>query len=183
MIPNRVITCEFDRNIYYLKYFDQIVKKSYYLAILLAIIPMLVIPVLAQETEDKPIPSWVKSVAGYWSEDKINDGEFIEALEFLIDNNVINLGENVFVDNTMSELQEENTILKEKLEVSETNRVSQSQSDAAQHKILYDKKDARYDKLKKDYDERTEKDSQEYQSENQKLYDEIQELKKQLKEK
>lgn len=65
---------------------------------------MLVIPVLAQENIQL-IPSWVKSVAGYWSEDKIDDSEFIEALEFLIDNRVINLGGNVVVDMSEQEIK------------------------------------------------------------------------------
>ena len=36
------------------------------------------------------IPSWVKGIAGFWSEDKISDSEFMEALEFLIENDVLN---------------------------------------------------------------------------------------------
>ncbi len=115
------------------------------------IIGALSVPSFAQESSVN-IPEWVKGVANFWVEDKINDGEFAEALEFLIDAKIINLGENVVVDNTMSELQEENTLLKEKLEISEANRVAQSQSDAAQHKILYDEKDAEYEKLKGYFD-------------------------------
>jgi len=147
---------------------------------LVVILGLFLIPNISAQS-DYSIPSWIKGVANFWVEGGIDDTEFIQALEFLIDNSIIKLGENVVVDNTMSELQEENTLLKEKLEVSEANRVAQSQSDAAQHKILYDEKDARYDKLKSEYDERTEKDSQEYQLEHQKLYDKIQELEKQLK--
>ena len=35
------------------------------------------------------VPNWVKGVAGFWSEDKISEEEFVGALEFLIDNDVI----------------------------------------------------------------------------------------------
>lgn len=80
-------------------------KKSYLLSLFLILPIILSIPVLAQESDDKLIPSWVKSVAGYWSEDKINDLEFIEALEFLIDNRVINLGDNIVVDMSEQEKQ------------------------------------------------------------------------------
>jgi len=35
------------------------------------------------------IPSWVKNVAGFWCQDKINDGSFVEAIQYLIDNGII----------------------------------------------------------------------------------------------
>ena len=35
------------------------------------------------------IPIWIKGVAGFWAEDKITDQEFIEALEYLINNEII----------------------------------------------------------------------------------------------
>ena len=37
------------------------------------------------------IPAWVKEVSGFWAEDKISDTDFINAIEFLIDQNVIKL--------------------------------------------------------------------------------------------
>lgn len=49
--------------------------------LLLSIIPILILPVYAQEnTESDLIPSWVKGVFGYWIEDKINDTDVIEAI-------------------------------------------------------------------------------------------------------
>jgi len=50
------------------------------------------------------IPSWIKGVANFWIEGGIDDADFIEALEFLIDNNVIKLGENTVVEDTMASL-------------------------------------------------------------------------------
>ena len=38
------------------------------------------------ETE---IPSWVKNVATFWCNDSINDGSFVEAIQYLIDNSII----------------------------------------------------------------------------------------------
>ena len=38
-----------------------------------------------------PIPKWIKGVASFWVEDKITDAEFIEALEFLINQNIIKI--------------------------------------------------------------------------------------------
>ena len=35
------------------------------------------------------IPSWVKNVAGFWCQDKINDASFVEAIQYLIDNGII----------------------------------------------------------------------------------------------
>lgn len=81
-------------------------KKLYLLALFLAITPMLVISVLAQETEDNLIPGWVKGVANFWVEDKINDGEFAEALEFLITEKIINLDNSVKIE----EMSEENPL-------------------------------------------------------------------------
>lgn len=152
-------------------------KKSLLaLPILLGIIVLISVPSVMAQSESGEIPSWIKGVANFWIEGGINDAEFIEALEFMIDNNVIKLGENVVVDNTMSQLQKENNILQEKLDVSEEKRRTYGQDLAAQHKILYDEKDARYDKLKADYDERTEQKSKEYREAIQKLEDKIKEL-------
>lgn len=60
------------------------------------ILPIIVIGVLTMPVfgqTDVEIPPWVKGVANFWVEDKINDGEFAEALEFLIDSNIIQLGD------------------------------------------------------------------------------------------
>ena len=38
---------------------------------------------------DVLIPSWIKDVAGFWCDDEIDDVSFIEAIQYLIDNDVI----------------------------------------------------------------------------------------------
>jgi len=147
---------------------------------LVAILGLFLIPNISAQSDDS-IPSWIKGVANFWVEGGIDDTEFIAALEFLIDNSIIKLGENVVVDNTMSELQEENTLLKEKLEVSEANRVAQSQSDAAQHEKLYAEVEAEREKLKIKFERQIEQKGEKYRQVLQELEEELQELKKQLK--
>jgi len=69
---------------------------------MVTVIVILSIPSVTAQSETNEIPSWIKGVANFWIEGGIDDADFIEALEFLIDNNVIKLGENVVLDNTMS---------------------------------------------------------------------------------
>ena len=35
------------------------------------------------------IPSWIKNVAGFWSEDKISDQDFLAGLQYLIDHGML----------------------------------------------------------------------------------------------
>lgn len=67
-------------------------KKLLTLSIFLVAISLGIGLSYAQETDKVEIPSWVKGVANFWVEDKINDLEFAEALEFLIDSKIIELG-------------------------------------------------------------------------------------------
>ena len=41
--------------------------------------------------QSESIPKWIKGVAGFWAEDKITDSEFIEVLEFLINQDIIKI--------------------------------------------------------------------------------------------
>lgn len=77
-------------------------KSLLYLPIILGIIILISVPSVTAQSESNTIPSWIKGVANFWIDGGINDAEFIEALEFLIDNNVIKLGESIVVNNTMS---------------------------------------------------------------------------------
>jgi len=45
--------------------------------------------VITVNAPDVLIPSWIKDVAGFWCGDEIDDGSFIEAIQYLIDNDVI----------------------------------------------------------------------------------------------
>ena len=161
----------------------------YFLALFFVVFSMLIIPAFAQSDEDF-IPSWVKGVANFWIEGGIDDTEFIEALEYLIDNSIINLGENVVVDNTMSELQEENTILKEKLDNQEKDWQGQFFRSTKQHEVISNEYDQKLTVEKKRYDDMVEQKGERYRQAIQEYDDlvhekdiEIKELKKQLKEK
>ena len=41
--------------------------------------------------EENKIPSWIRITAGYWVDEKVSDGEFISALQFLIDKGILNV--------------------------------------------------------------------------------------------
>lgn len=63
------------------------------IVVMVACVGLFSIPVFGQT--DVEIPPWVKGVANFWVEDKIDDGEFAEALEFLIDSDIIELDSNI----------------------------------------------------------------------------------------
>jgi len=66
-------------------------KKSLILASFIAGIIVISIPSITAQSESGEIPEWVKGVAGFWVDDGIDDGEFIEALVFLIENEIIEI--------------------------------------------------------------------------------------------
>lgn len=37
------------------------------------------------------IPSWIKNTAGWWSENQISDSEFLDAIQFLVNNGIISV--------------------------------------------------------------------------------------------
>ena len=66
-----------------------------------AIIPILFISLLGSSIlvsmpnssaqEDTQIPGWIKDVAGWWADDQISEKEFLNGIEYLINNNIITL--------------------------------------------------------------------------------------------
>jgi len=48
-------------------------------------------PAFLQALEERTIPYWIKNNAGWWSDDKISDNDFIAGIEYLIKNKIINL--------------------------------------------------------------------------------------------
>ena len=48
-------------------------------------------PSFLQALEERTIPYWIKNNAGWWSDDKISDNDFIAGIEYLIKNKIINL--------------------------------------------------------------------------------------------
>lgn len=57
----------------------------------LLLIPFLLIPVHAA-TDEQPIPSWIKLIAGAWVDGDVKDNEFKEAIEFLVEKDIIAIG-------------------------------------------------------------------------------------------
>lgn len=55
-------------------------------------------------TSQISIPDWIKPVAKWWSEDQIEDTEFVKALHFLIENKIINLQVIPAESNTVSKI-------------------------------------------------------------------------------
>ena len=64
------------------------IKKALLLTL---IIPFLLVPVFAQSDSDNAIPSWIKVIAGSWAKGEINDITYINAMESLIKNNIIQI--------------------------------------------------------------------------------------------
>jgi len=59
------------------------------IAAVMGIILISVPSILAQE--DDTIPAWVKTIAGAWANDDLDDDSFLRAMEFLIMNEIINI--------------------------------------------------------------------------------------------
>jgi tetratricopeptide (TPR) repeat protein len=47
----------------------------------------------AQAASAQSVPLWVKNIAKFWAEDKITEKEFLDAIEFLIENDYIQIGD------------------------------------------------------------------------------------------
>ncbi|MEX2193597.1 MAG: LamG domain-containing protein, partial [Nitrosarchaeum sp.] len=48
-----------------------------------------IVRIESKQQINKEIPKWVKTSAGWWSNDQISDGDFIQGIEFLIKENII----------------------------------------------------------------------------------------------
>lgn len=59
----------------------------------LALLPLLLIPVYAQE--EVSIPSWIKVVAGAWANNELTDLEYSQAMSFLIEQEIIKINQDV----------------------------------------------------------------------------------------
>ena len=57
-----------------------------------------------QQDEKFTLPSWVKSIAGYWHDDKIPDQQFLGMINYLIDNEIIILPSTDSEDNRSNEI-------------------------------------------------------------------------------
>ena len=41
--------------------------------------------------EDSQIPTWIKTAVGFWVNDQITDDEFLKAIEYFVENEMINV--------------------------------------------------------------------------------------------
>ena len=41
--------------------------------------------------EDTQIPDWIKNVAGWWANGEISENQFLDAIGYLINNNIISI--------------------------------------------------------------------------------------------
>ncbi len=57
---------------------------------------------------DEKIPTWIKNNAGWWTENKVDDISFFESIEYLINNNIIEI--NVNPNENMGDVQNEKKI-------------------------------------------------------------------------
>ncbi len=49
---------------------------------------------VASAQQDYLIPEWIKNTAGWWSDGAVSDSEFVDALQFLIDEEVLQIQKN-----------------------------------------------------------------------------------------
>ena len=59
-----------------------------YIITLLSVFFMLIL-VIPNVSAENSIPSWIKNNAGWWSNDKITENEFLTGIEYLINNDII----------------------------------------------------------------------------------------------
>ena len=64
--------------------------------------------------EENYVPNWIKDTAGFWAENKISDQDFLQSLQYLIDNDFILIphDENLTFGSTrgISNLMEKHTV-------------------------------------------------------------------------
>lgn len=118
--------------------------------------------VFGQEDSDI-IPSWVKSVAGYWAEDGINDIEFVEALEFLIDSNIIQLGNTQIMSQSQVDWEEKYNILLEEKKTADTKYADEIQKMNQKEIGLEKTHEERVEEIISENDAEQEKRIKEYQ--------------------
>lgn len=72
-------------------------RKILFLLPILAL--MISLGLVSAHAQSEPIPKWIKNLALLWAEDEITDDDFITALEFLINQNIIKVDAQDVVDN------------------------------------------------------------------------------------
>jgi len=86
------------------------------------------ITILTIHAEDESlIPSWIKNTAQFWVEDQVSDSEFINALQYMISNEIIQIpGQS---DDKIKEIQDENERLRDEIKSLKSQLSGQMQID------------------------------------------------------
>ena len=64
-------------------------KKSYFSIIAVTLLSLLAIPVVVSSTDAQSVPDWIKNTALWYGEGEITETEFLNAIKFLIENDII----------------------------------------------------------------------------------------------
>ena len=64
-------------------------KKSYFSIIAVTLLSLLAIPAVVSSTDAQSVPDWIKNTALWYGEGEITETEFLNAIKFLIENDII----------------------------------------------------------------------------------------------
>lgn len=64
-------------------------KKSYFSIIAVSLFSLLAIPTVISNTDAQSVPDWIKNTALWYGEGEITETEFLNAIKFLIENDII----------------------------------------------------------------------------------------------
>ena len=89
------------------------------------------ITVLSISAEDSLIPAWIKSTAGFWVNNQISDKEFISALQWLIDNEILTVSSSTpSIDKEMADVDKELELIMKKRMLECANNPELCESDS-----------------------------------------------------
>lgn len=88
--------------------------KKHLLIIFFSLITISLVSLASAQT-DSSVPSWIKNTAGFWSNDQITDNEFLNAIKYLLDNDIIILKSEEIVELPVVEPVTPNPITKPRL--------------------------------------------------------------------
>ncbi len=66
-------------------------NKIYVIIILVLVLGVGVGLFVTVSAEERIIPSWIKTTAGFWVDDEIGDKEFIQALQYLVEKDILKI--------------------------------------------------------------------------------------------
>ena len=84
---------------------------------------MLVLFSVVSAQEDSKIPAWIKTAVGFWVNDQITDDEFLKAIEYFVENEMIKVPDKTSEDegliNNLQTMQSEiNTKIEQSRKIS-----------------------------------------------------------------